>query len=49
MLEDLAFVLTVGVITGTFSTIYIAGSLIVDWTNWIEGRAGRAKKVMAKA
>jgi len=49
VLEDLAFVLTVGVVTGTFSTIYIAGSLIVDWTNWVEGRARRGKKVMAKA
>ncbi len=49
VLEDLAFVLTVGVITGTFSTIYIAGSLIVEWTNWMQRRAGHAKKVMAKA
>ncbi len=49
VLEDMAFVLTVGVVTGTFSTIYIAGSLIVDWTNWMEGRARRGKKVMAKA
>ena len=49
VLEDLAFVLTIGVVTGTFSTIYIAGSLIVDWTNWVEGRARRGKKVMAKA
>ena len=49
VLEDLAFVLTVGVATGTYSTIYIAGSLIVDWTNWVEGRARRGKKVMAKA
>ena len=49
VLEDMAFVLTVGVVTGTFSTIYIAGSLIVDWTNWMEGRSRRGKKVMAKA
>jgi preprotein translocase subunit SecF len=35
-LEDFAFVLIVGVITGTYSTIYIAGSLIVDWTAWRE-------------
>jgi preprotein translocase SecF subunit len=40
VLEDFAFVLTVGVITGTYSTVYIAGSLIVDWTAWREGRAG---------
>lgn len=32
VLEDFAFALTVGVITGTYSTIYIAGDLIVDWT-----------------
>lgn len=49
VLEDLAFVLTVGVITGTYSTIYIAGALIVDWTAWAEARARRAKKAIAKA
>jgi len=49
VLEDLAFVLTVGVITGTYSTIYIAGALIVDWTAWAEARAQRAKKAIAKA
>ncbi len=49
VLEDLAFVLTVGVVTGTYSTIYIAGALIVDWTAWVEARAQRAKKAVAKA
>ena len=49
VLEDLAFVLTVGVVTGTYSTIYIAGALIVDWTVWVEARARRAKKAVAKA
>jgi preprotein translocase subunit SecF len=48
-LEDFAFVLFVGVITGTYSTIYIAGALIVDWTNYAEGRIRRAKKAVAKA
>ena len=48
VLEDFAFALTIGVITGTYSTIYIAGSVIVDWDLWARGRA-RAKKVMAKA
>ncbi len=38
VLEDFAFVLTVGVVTGTYSTVYIAGGLIVDWTAWREGR-----------
>ncbi len=48
VLEDFAFMLSVGVITGTFSTIYIAGSVIVDWDLWARGRA-RTKKAMAKA
>ena len=49
VLEDLAFVLTIGVVTGTYSTVYIAGALIVDWTHWVEGRRVRAKKIVAKA
>ena len=49
VLEDLAFVLTVGVLTGTYSTIFIAGALIVEWTEWVEGRFRRPKKVVAKA
>lgn len=49
VLEDFAFVLTVGVITGTFSTIYVAGSVLVEWNAWAEARAHRAKKAVAKA
>jgi preprotein translocase SecF subunit len=49
VLEDMAFVLTVGVVTGTFSTVYIAGSLIVDWQSWRERWQARKKKVVAKA
>jgi preprotein translocase subunit SecF len=49
VLEDFAFALFVGVITGTYSTIYIAGALIVDWTAYVEGRLGRPKKAVAKA
>jgi len=48
-LEDFAFVLFVGVITGTYSTIYVAAAVVVDWTNYVEGRARRAKKAVAKA
>ena len=48
VLEDFAFMLSIGVITGTFSTIYIAGSVMVDWDLWARGRA-RAKKALAKA
>jgi preprotein translocase subunit SecF len=48
-LEDFAFVLFVGVITGTYSTIYVAAALVVDWTLYVEGRYGRGKKAVAKA
>ena len=48
-LEDFAFVLLVGAITGTYSTTYIAAAIVVDWTNYIEGRIRRAKKAVAKA
>jgi preprotein translocase subunit SecF len=49
VLEDFAFVLFVGVITGTYSTIYVAGALVVDWTLYVEGRGRRGKKAVAKA
>jgi preprotein translocase subunit SecF len=49
VLADFAFALFVGVITGTYSTIYIAGALVVDWTTWMERRVRRTKKAMAKA
>jgi preprotein translocase subunit SecF len=47
-LEDFAFVLVVGVVTGTYSTIYVAAALVVDWTRYVEGRV-RAKKAVVKA
>jgi preprotein translocase SecF subunit len=48
-LEDFAFVLFVGIITGTYSTIYVAAALVVDWTQYVEGRLRRGKKAVAKA
>ncbi len=48
VLEDFAFVLFVGVITGTYSTTYIAAALVVDWTIYVEGRR-RGKKAVARA
>jgi preprotein translocase subunit SecF len=48
-LEDFAFVLFIGVITGTYSTIYVAGAIVVDWTTYMEARVRRAKKAVAKA
>ncbi|MBI2204766.1 MAG: protein translocase subunit SecF [Candidatus Rokubacteria bacterium] len=48
VLEDFAFALFVGVITGTYSTIYIAGALVVEWSEWIEGRLRKGKKAVAR-
>ena len=48
-LEDFAFVLFVGVITGTYSTIYVAAAIVVDWTRYVEGRLKKPKKAVAKA
>jgi preprotein translocase SecF subunit len=42
VLEDFAFVLVVGVITGTYSTTYVAAALVVDWTLYVEGRFRRS-------
>jgi preprotein translocase subunit SecF len=49
VLEDFAFVLFIGVITGTYSTIYIAAAIVVDWTLYVEGRGRGGKKAVAKA
>jgi preprotein translocase subunit SecF len=48
-LQDFAFVLFVGVITGTYSTVYVAGALVVDWTQYVEGRLRARKKAVVKA
>lgn len=42
VLQDFAFVLFIGVITGTYSTVYVAGALVVDWTLYVEGRVRRS-------
>jgi preprotein translocase SecF subunit len=49
VLEDFAFTLMVGVIAGTYSTVYIAAALIVDWAAWAGRRVSRARKSVAKA
>jgi preprotein translocase subunit SecF len=39
-LENFAFVVLVGAITGPLSTVYVAASLDVDWTQWVARRRG---------
>ena len=37
-LHDLAFPLVIGVITGTYSSIYIAAPVVVYWDQWFGGK-----------
>lgn len=47
VLRDFAFALLVGVITGTYSSVFVAAPIVVDWENWAQAR-GRAKKAVVK-
>jgi preprotein translocase SecF subunit len=49
VLRDFAFALLVGVVTGTYSSIFVAAPIIVDWEAWSQSREKAAKKAMAKA
>ena len=48
VLRDFAFALLVGVITGTYSSVFVAAPIVVDWENWAQSR-GRVKKAAVKA
>ena len=49
MLRDFAFALLVGVVTGTYSTIFVAAPIIVDWETWSQARQRGGKKAVVKA
>jgi preprotein translocase SecF subunit len=49
VLRDFAFALLVGVVTGTYSSVFVAVPIVVDWEAWSEARQGRGKKAVAKA
>jgi preprotein translocase SecF subunit len=49
VLRDFAFVLLVGVVTGTYSSIFVAAPIVVDWEAWSQARERRGKKSVAKA
>ena len=48
VLRDFAFTLLVGVVTGTYSTIFVAAPIILDWETWSQPRRG-GKKAVVKA
>lgn len=49
VLRDFAFALLVGVVTGTYSSIFVAAPIVVDWEAWIQARQRRPRKAVAKA
>jgi preprotein translocase subunit SecF len=49
VLRDFAFALLVGVVTGTYSSVFVAAPIIVDWENWSQARQRGTKKTVVKA
>jgi len=49
VLRDFAFALLIGVVTGTYSSIFVAAPIIVDWEAWTQARQRSAKKAVVKA
>jgi preprotein translocase subunit SecF len=43
VIKDFAFALMVGVVVGTYSSIYVASPLVVEWQIWTETRKHRQK------
>jgi preprotein translocase subunit SecF len=48
-LNSFAFVLTAGVIVGTYSSIYVASPILVLWKRFLDNRAGREAAAGARA
>jgi hypothetical protein len=48
-LEDFASVLFVGIVTGTYSTTYVAAALVVDCTLWFEATSPTTKGSKARS
>jgi SecD/SecF fusion protein len=49
VLRDFAFVLLVGVVTGTYSTVFVAAPIILDWESWSQAGQRGGKKAVVKA
>jgi len=48
-IRDFSFGLMVGILTGTYSSTFIATALVVDWTHWADRRAGRVQAIPEEA
>jgi preprotein translocase SecF subunit len=49
VLRDFAFALLIGVVTGTYSSIFVAAPIVVDWETWQAARQRGSKKPVVKA
>ncbi len=49
IISDVAFVLAVGIVAGTYSTIYVASPLLLIWPEGLWGRSARGRRNPAKA
>ena len=49
VLRDFAFVLLVGVVVGTYSTVFVAAPIVLDWEAWSQKRQPGGKKAVVKA
>ena len=49
VLRDFAFALLVGVVTRTYSSVFVAAPIIVDWEAWSQARQRGGKKAVVKA
>jgi preprotein translocase SecF subunit len=49
VLRDFAFVLLVGVVTGTYSSVFVAAPIIVDWEGWSLSRQRHGRKAATRA
>ena len=49
VLDGFSFALVVGIIVGTFSSVFIASPILIFWHNWAEGRKARSGAASASA
>jgi len=38
VIHDFSFTLFIGTVIGTYSSIYVASALVLDWNNWLEAK-----------
>jgi preprotein translocase subunit SecF len=49
VLHGFSFALVVGIIVGTYSSVFIASPIVIFWRNFAEGRRGRTSPAAAAA